>query len=394
MRLLPHYSLFESSHFLKNSPESPLWKETAKPVKTPLPVRAITPITSGKRLSKARSFPRYTGLLLVLLSFWLGGCATSELGSSGQKKVAGKTFVIVGASSGFGRGVAEQLGAYKANVVLAARRGELLEEIATKIRAAGGTALVVPMDISKPKDVQRLTQAALQQYGKIDVWINMAGVGAIGRFWEIPIEDQARIVDINLKGFIYGSHAAINQFKAQGYGTLINMGSVESVNPLAYHASYAATKGGILNLGQAINQELRLSGLKKNIRVVTVEPWAVDTPFWGHSANYSGKTARMAIMDPPSKVVNATIRASLRGRHEKPVGWKAKSTWVMHRYLPRFSEWLSGNVIHRSQMRNAAPGPNTSGAAHEPMQTGRGVEDGVRQRMHEENRQRKQSKNK
>ncbi len=380
--------------FFKNRPETPQVKETAKPVKTTLPVRSLAPITSGKRPRKAWAIHKLYSFLVVLCAFWLGGCATSELGSSGQKKVAGKTFVIVGASSGFGRGVAEQLGAYKANVVLAARRGELLEEIATKIRAAGGTALVVPMDISKPEDVQRLTQATLQQYGKIDVWINMAGVGAIGRFWEIPIEDQGRIVDINLKGFIYGSHAAIRQFKAQGYGTLINMGSIESVNPLAYHASYAATKGGILNLGQAINQELRLSGLKKNIRVVTVEPWAVDTPFWGHAANYTGKTARMAIMDPPSKVVNATIRASLRGRHEKPVGWKAKGAWVSHRYFPRFTEWLSGNVIHKSQMRNAAPGPNTSGAAFEPMQTGRGVDDGVRQRMHEENRRRKQNKNK
>ncbi|MDQ4139654.1 MAG: SDR family NAD(P)-dependent oxidoreductase [Bacteroidota bacterium] len=80
-----------------------------------------------------------------------GGCATSKLGSAGQRKTAGKTFVIVGASSGFGRGVAEQLGTYKANVVLAARRTDLLEEIATKVRAAGRTALVVTTDISKPE---------------------------------------------------------------------------------------------------------------------------------------------------------------------------------------------------------------------------------------------------
>ncbi|GAB3815712.1 SDR family NAD(P)-dependent oxidoreductase [Pontibacter rugosus] len=291
-------------------------------------------------------------ILLLLLSFCLGGCATSELGKSGQRKTAGRTFVIVGASSGFGRGVAEQLGAYKANVVLAARRTELLEEVAEKVRAAGGTALVVSMDISKPEDVQRLADAAVQAYGTIDVWINMAGVGGIGRFWDIPLDDQARIVDINLKGFIYGSYAAVRQFRAQGYGTLINMGSIESVNPLAYHASYAATKGGILNLGQALNQELRLDG-HKNIRVVTVEPWAVDTPFWRHAANYSGGTPRMAAMDPPSKVVNAIIRASLRGRNELPVGWKAKGAWLSHRLFPRLTERLSANIIHKYQIENA-----------------------------------------
>ncbi|MFB9862182.1 SDR family NAD(P)-dependent oxidoreductase [Rufibacter immobilis] len=305
--------------------------------------------------------------------------------------MAGKTFVIVGASSGFGRGVAEQLGAYKANVVLAARRGELLEEVANQVRAAGGTALVVPMDISKPEDIQRLLQAALQQYGKIDVWINMAGVGAIGRFWEIPIEDQSRIVDINLKGFIYGSHAAIKQFKTQGYGTLINMGSIESENPLAYHASYAATKAGVRHLGQAINQELRLSG-SKDIKVVTVEPWAVDTPFWGHSANYSGGTPRMAFMDPPSKVVNATIRAAIRPRQELAVGWKAKSAKFSHKILPHFTERYSANVIHRYQIKTAPPAPATSGSAFEPMSSGRGVDDGVRQRMKEERKMRKQKK--
>lgn len=321
-------------------------------------------------------------LAFTLLSFFLGGCATSELGKSGQRKTAGKTFVIVGASSGFGRGIAEQLGAYGANVVVAARRTELLEEVARNVRAAGGTALVVTMDISKPEDVQRLADAALQEYGDIDVWINMAGVGGIGRFWEIPIEDQARIVDINLKGFIYGSHVAIRQFRSQGYGTLINMGSIESVNPLAYHASYAATKGGILNLGQALNQELRLDG-HRNIRVVTVEPWAVDTPFWRHAANYSGGTARMAAMDPPRKVVNATIRASLRRRNELPVGWKAKGAWMSHRLFPRFTEWLSANIIHKYQMEDAPPAPPSSGAVHEPMEIGRGVDDNVRQRMKE-----------
>jgi short-subunit dehydrogenase len=332
-----------------------------------------------------------SGLMILLSSILISSCATWKLGSSGQKKIAGKTFVIVGASSGFGRGVAEQLGTYKANVVLAARRTDLLEEIAGKIRNAGGTALVVTMDISKPEEVQRLSNTALRHYGQIDVWINMAGVGAIGRFWDIPIADQARIVDVNLKGFIYGSHVAIKQFRTQGYGTLINLGSIESENPLAYHASYAATKGAVLNFDQALNQELRLNGHKK-IKVVTIEPWAVDTPFWGHAANYSGGTPRMAAMDPPSKVVNAIIRSSLRPRKELPVGWKAKASRFSHHLFPHFTERLSANIAHRYQIKTAPPAPPTSGSAFEPIPTGRGVEDGVRQRMKQEKRDRKNKK--
>ncbi|MFD2248020.1 SDR family NAD(P)-dependent oxidoreductase [Pontibacter ruber] len=321
----------------------------------------------------------------------LSSCETSKIGSAGQRKTAGKTFVIVGASSGIGRGVAEQLGAYKANVVLAARRTDLLDEVAEKVRSAGGTALVVTMDISKPDDVQRLAEAAVRQYGTIDVWINMAGVGGIGRFWDIPLEDQARIVDVNLKGFIYGSYAAIRQFRVQGYGTLINMGSIESVDPLAYHATYSATKGGIRNLSQALNHELRLNGYK-NIKVVTVEPWAIDTPFWRHAANYSGGTPRMGAMDPPEKVVNAVIRASLKPKQELPVGWKARATYYGHSLFPHLIEKMSANVVHKYQIENAPPAPNTSGSVHEPMESGRGVDDNVRQRMKEEKRQRKQKK--
>ncbi|WP_345948347.1 SDR family NAD(P)-dependent oxidoreductase [Mucilaginibacter sp. PAMB04274] len=327
----------------------------------------------------------------LLVGFMLTGCATAKLGSSGQAKVKGKTYVIVGASSGFGRGVAEQLGSYGANVVLASRRTNLLEEVAGKVRANGGTAMVVTTDISKPDDVQNLAAAVVKQYGKVDVWVNMSGVGAIGRFWEIPLEDQAKVIDVNLKGVIYASYAAVKLFKAQGYGTLINMGSVESESPLAYHATYAATKGAILKFDEALSQELRLSGLE-HIKVVTVEPWAVDTPFWGHAANYSGGTARMAAMDGPEKVVNAVIRVSLRPRKELPVGWKARGARNSHRLFPRFTEWLSGNIVHKQQYKKSMPKEATSGSVHQPMSTGRGVEGGVRDRMKKENEEKKKQR--
>lgn len=327
--------------------------------------------------------------LLLLLGALLSGCATSKIGAADQRKIQGKTYVIVGASSGFGRGMALQLGAAHANVVLAARRAELLEEIAAQIRTAGGTALVVPTDISQPEQVQRLAEAAVKQYGRVDVWVNDAGVGAIGRFWEIPTADYSHLIDVNLKGIIYGSQAAIKLFVAQGSGTLMNLGSVESEVPLAYHAVYASTKGAIRNLDQALNNELRLNG-HKNIRVVTIEPWAVDTPFWGHAANYSGGTPRMAAMDPPSKVVNAMVRSSLRPRQELPVGWKARGAVILHHVLPHFTDRVSANIAHRYQIKTAPPAPATTASLYQPTPSGRGVDDGVRKRMKSEKRQRKQ----
>jgi len=330
-------------------------------------------------------------VVMLLAGCSLSSCSTSKLGAAGQKKVQGKTYVIIGASSGFGRGMAEQLGSFKANVVLAARRADVLEEVATKIRAAGGTALVVPTDISKPEEVQRLAEAAVKQFGRVDVWVNDVGVGGIGKFWDLPLADYSRMIDVNIKGIIYGSQVAIKLFQGQGSGTLMNLGSVESHVPLAYHAVYAATKGAIRNFDQALHHELRLQGYK-NIEVVTIEPWAVDTPFWGHAANYSGGTPRMAAMDPPSKVVNAMVRASVRPRQELPVGWKAKGAVFSHRVAPRLTERVSANIDHHYQLETAPPAAATPGSLYQPVATGRGIDDGVRKRMKEEKRQRKAGK--
>jgi NADP-dependent 3-hydroxy acid dehydrogenase YdfG len=154
----------------------------------------------------------------------------------------GKTIVITGASSGFGRGSAEKLAAEGANVVLAARRTNLIEGLADQIAARGGRALAVTTDVSDAKDIALLRDQAVERFGKVDVWINNVGVGALGFFWDIPIEDHARILDVNLKGLIYGAHAALGLFRAQGHGTLVNVGSIDSEVPLAYQASYAGCR--------------------------------------------------------------------------------------------------------------------------------------------------------
>lgn len=328
---------------------------------------------------------------LFFLLYFATGCTTWKVGQAGQRKISGKTYVIVGASSGFGRGVAQELGKYKANVVLAARRTDLLEEIADTIRAHGGNAIVVTMDISKPEDLQRVVDAAVKEYHTIDVWINMAGVAAVGRFWEIPVEDQARVIDVNLKGFFYGSRVAVEQFIKQRKGILINMGSVESEIPLAYQISYAASKAGVRSLGLALSQELRLNDYH-DIKVVTIEPWAVDTPLWRHAANYSGVEPKMALMDEPDKVVNAVLRKSLRPAKIVPVGWKAKGSSFFANVFPRFSEWLGGNLSHKYQIEMGPPASDTQGAIYQPMPEGRGVDDGANERMKQNKKEGKDKK--
>ena len=300
--------------------------------------------------------------------------------------VAGATIVVTGASSGLGRGTASRLAADGANVVLAARRTDLLEDLAAEIGTAGGQALAVTADVSDSADVARLAEAAAERFGRIDVWINNVGVGALGLFWDVPVEDHARVVDVNLKGVIHGAHEALRRFRAQGYGTLINIGSVDSEVPLAYQTSYAATKAAVLSLSRSLNEELRLSG-DDAIEVGVVMPWAVDTPWWTHAANYTGHAPRMAAMDDPEIVIDAIVRACVDPHEEQPVGPKARASTVSHELFADLTERVSAKIVDR-EVGKAFPVPHTTGAIHEPMPEGATVGGGVRARNEQEDSER------
>jgi short-subunit dehydrogenase len=295
----------------------------------------------------------------------------------------GKTVVITGASSGIGRGAAWKLAAAGANVVIAARRGQALDELAERIAAAGGVAEPVVTDVGDPDAVTALAQAARDRFGRIDVWINNAGIGALGRFWEVPIEDHARVVDVNLKGLLYGAHTALRQFRLQGGGTLINVGSVESDVPLAYQSSYAATKAAVQVFGRCLREELRLTGMHRRIRVATILPWAIDTPFWHHAGNHTGRTLRMATMQDPVATVDAIVAACAEAKRQHRVGLLAHFAAASSRIAPTLADRLSAGVAD-SESRKGTPVPPTSGAIHVPAAQGVTVEGGVRERMRRE----------
>lgn len=355
-------------------------------------IRRLFTSARPPRMSRAwQSIALFGALLLCLVGSGVNAPAQGVMtvGTTpvkrGGGKWAGKTIVITGASSGFGQGAALRFGAEGGNVVLAARRTGLLNEVAAQIRSTGGQALVVTTDVGKSDQVERLAKAAVARFGKIDVWVNDAGVGVIGRFWEIPVTDFSRLIDTNLKGIVYGSHAAVRQFVAQGYGTLVNVGSIDSAVPVAYQNVYSATKAGVLALDMALIQELRLSGYGDKIKVSTIMPWAVDTPWWPHAANYSGHTARMAAMDDPKKVVDAIVHNAAHPSAEAPVGWKAQGAYISHRISPDLTERITANIAHQ-QMKKGASLPKTTGSLYHPMRKGRDVEGGVRKQMKAEDK--------
>lgn len=303
--------------------------------------------------------------------------------SNRGEELAGRTVVVTGATSGLGRGTALRLAHSGARVVVAARRGNVLDELVAEIATAGGEAVSVVADVSSFADVQRIARVALERFGGFEIWVNNVGIAALGAFWEVPVEDHARVVEVNLNGYVYGSHVALRHFVERGTGTLVNIGSVESEVPLAYQSTYAATKAAILSLGRSLNEDLRLAGHSDSIAVGTVMPWAIDTPFWQHAANYTGHTARMAAMDDPSIVVDAIVKACVDPRERQPVGWKAHGAALSHRLAPDLTKRVSAGIIDAETEKGDSQ-PPTAGTIYAPSEAGDTVEGGARERMRRE----------
>lgn len=297
-----------------------------------------------------------------------------------RRELAGRTVVVTGASSGFGRGTALALGEQGAHVVVAARRADPLDGVVSQITRAGGEALAVPTDVSDADAVERLAAAAEERFGHIDVWINNAAVGVMGLFWEVPIADHARLVDVDLKGMMFGAHVALRRFRDRGEGVLVNVGSVAGEVPLAYQASYAAVKAGITSLGRSLNEELRLAGLSEQITVSTILPWAADTPWWEHVGNYTGHAPRLAAMDDPDLIVDAIVDACTDPQQERPVGPKGRVAHASHRLFRELTERFSGK-LSESEIGKGTPAPDTAGAIHEPVAEGTAVHGDTRERM-------------
>ncbi len=210
-----------------------------------------------------------------------------------SNNIAGKVVVITGASSGLGEATARLLAAQGASVALGARRTERIQALADELTGSGAKALALTTDVTQCDQVKRLVDTAVQTYGRIDVMINNAGLMAHSPLERLKIEDWDRMVDVNIKGVLYGIAAALPYMRQQRAGHIINVSSVAGHKVRAGAAVYAATKHAVRALSEGLRQEVK----PYNIRTTVISPGAVATEL-------------------PESVTEPDIRANVRKNYE------------------------------------------------------------------------------
>ncbi|MBU1314666.1 MAG: SDR family oxidoreductase [Alphaproteobacteria bacterium] len=208
--------------------------------------------------------------------------------------IENKIAAITGAGRGIGRATALHLAARGARLVLGARSEAEIAAVAGEIEAAGGEAIYLATDVTRCADLDRLVNSACERFGRLDVIINNAGIGPLSRFDALKVDDWEAMIDVNLKGALYGIAAALPVFLRQTSGHVINIISTAGIKIVPTMGVYAATKNALRTATEALRQE---SG--QNLRVTEISPGFIDTTF-----------ADAAIADPD-------IRAAILKRKEE-----------------------------------------------------------------------------
>lgn len=188
----------------------------------------------------------------------------------------GKNVVVTGATGGLGECIAEQFAKAGANVALAGRNVAKAESIAEVLKQYGGKVIDVKTDVSKFSDVENLVDTAVREFGSIDIMINNAGVGTTGNLLDLPIEKWDAVIDVDLKGTLYGCRAAIKYMKEQKAGKIVNIASIAGKECAPRTAAYSAAKAGVIAMTSSLAKEFAKDGININ----AVLPGIIRTEMW------------------------------------------------------------------------------------------------------------------
>lgn len=268
------------------------------------------------------------------------------------KKLHDQVIVITGAGSGIGLATARLASRQGARVVLACRSQQSLDDAVAAIRAEGGEALAVRADVGVAADHDRILGAAIDHYGRIDTWVNNAGVSIFGRLEDVPIEDQRKLFDTNYWGVVYGSTTAVAYLKQHG-GALINVGSEVSDRAIPLQGAYSASKHAVKGYTDALRMELEAEGAP--VSVTLIKPASIATGYSEHARNYMDVEPRLP---PPvyaaDTVARTILYAAQHPRRDIFVGGAAKAISSVGLRMPALADRMAGWLIRHQRSDTAA----------------------------------------
>ena len=284
------------------------------------------------------------------------------------KPIEDQVVVITGASSGIGLATAKLAASRGAKVVLAARDADGLASARVEIEGAGGRAVTVIADVSNPEHVQSIARHAIDSFGRIDTWVNNAGLSIYGPIEEVPVDDARRLFDVNYWGMVHGSLTALEHIKSTG-GALINLGSITSDRAIPLQGHYSASKHAVKGFTDALRMEVEKEGAP--VSITLIKPGAIDTPFPEHARNYmEAEPKHPPPVYDPSLVANAIVFCAEHPRRDLIIGGGGKMTAAMDN-VPRVADRYMRATMFEQQKSKRPSQAERADSLYEPQGGGR-----------------------
>jgi len=270
-----------------------------------------------------------------------------------QKSLQDQVIVITGASSGIGLTTAEIAAERGAAIVVAARSESDLTDVVARIRNRGSRATAVAADVADQRQVAQIGMAAMREFGRIDTWVNNAGLGMYCRLVDQPIDEKRKLFEINFWGVVYGCKVAVEHMRAKG-GTIVNIGSEVSDRAAPLLGIYSASKHAVRGYTDALRMELEHDNIP--IQVSLVKPGPIDTTFPQHAPNYMDREPKHAPpVYPPEEVAYAILKCAEKPIREVIVGGVPRLQIAMSTLAPRLTDVMMERQMWNQMQREEAP---------------------------------------